>query len=473
MEDCMSSKTITLDPITRISGFLQIKVTIENNLVTSAKSSGMLFRGFEEMLKGRPPLDAIYFTERICGICSTAHSIASTLALENALNVIPDENGKITRDILHGCEFLQNHLRQFYLYCLPDYVDAPDIHPLMPLYHKDYRLPPNEKERIGNNYIRAIKYSRLAHKLLALLGGKAPHNHGVFVGGITVNLDSYKIIKAKSLLDSIKGFVNTYMLQDAYTIAKYYNDYYKIGCGYKNLLSYGLYDDYKIKNITYVKPQTLLKGKKEIFDKNKISEDSYYTIDSKNSIIIDNNSSLENKEAIDKGYTFIKAPRYDGFPMEVGPLARMYLCGDYINGISCMDRIIARVLETKKIISIMEELLDIIKPIEASQRIYNIPDNAFGSGLTDTTRGALGHWVKIKNKKIENYNIITPSNWNLSPKDSSGKYGVLEKALIGTHIEDEKYPAEIGRIVRSFDPCVSCATHVISDKFNPIDIYIG
>ena len=118
---------ITINPITRISGFLEIQIEIENNKVIDAKSSGMLFRGFEKMLKGRPPLDAIYFTERICGICSTAHSMASALALEDILKVVPNENDKMTRDFIHGCEFLQNHLRHFYQYTLPDFVHGPNI----------------------------------------------------------------------------------------------------------------------------------------------------------------------------------------------------------------------------------------------------------------------------------------------------------------------------------------------------------
>jgi len=101
---------VIVNPITRISGYLQIEVEIENNVVVDAKSQGMMFRGFEKMLKGRVPTDAIYFTERICGICSTAHGLVSARALENALNVVPSLNERILRDIMHSCEFIQNHL---------------------------------------------------------------------------------------------------------------------------------------------------------------------------------------------------------------------------------------------------------------------------------------------------------------------------------------------------------------------------
>ncbi len=158
--------------------------------------------------------------------------------------------------------------------------------------------------------------------------------------------------------------------------------------------------------------------------------------------------------------------------MEVGPLARMLLSGLYNNGISTMDRTIARVLEVMKIIEIMEGLLDRVELLPAKQGVYEIPDIAVGEGLIDTTRGALGHWINIEDSKIKNYGIITPTTWNLSPTDSKGITGIVEKALIGTVIQDVREPVEIGRIVRAFDPCVSCATHVLSDKYPSIKMRI-
>lgn len=461
----MSTRTIIIDPITRISGFLEIQVKVENHKVVDARSSGLLFRGFEKMLKDKHPLDSIYFTQRICGICSTAHSVAASFALENALKVFPDENGRMTRDILHGCEFLQNHLRHFYLYTLPDYVDAPEIAPVIPTIHKDYRLPTKIKENIAKHYIEAIEYSKRAHQLLALLGGKAPHNHGVFVGGVTVNMDSYKITRAQSILSSIKNFIEEKMIDDVYTVSEYYKEYFQLGSGYKNLISYGLYDYYNEKDIFYLKPQLSIDGKKYPFNSSKIKVDTYYTM-------CENDDVIACLKDDDKPYSFIKAPRYDGKAFQVGPLARMSLSGNYNNGISTMDRTIARVLEAAKIAEKMENLIKRITPFETSQQKYVIPQVSHAQGLVDTTRGALGHWVRIKDKKIDKYNILTPSNWNLSPKDSQNQYGPVEKALIGTHIENEDNPIEIGRIVRSFDPCVSCATHVITNNYKPKTIVI-
>ncbi|WZL72425.1 nickel-dependent hydrogenase large subunit [Clostridiaceae bacterium 35-E11] len=466
-------KKITINPLTRISGFLEIQVEVENHIVMDAKSSGMLFRGFEKMLEGRPPLDAIYFTQRICGICSTAHSIASAAALEDALRVIPNENDKMLRDFIHGCEFLQNHLRHFYQYTFPDFVNGPKINPIYAPSHKDYRLPENQNKKLSQHYLESIKYSREAHEMLAILGGKAPHNHGVFVGGVTVNMDASKLIKVKSILTSIIAFIEEVMMEDLYTIAHYYSDYFENGRGNGDFMSYGVYDTYQEEVLTYVEPGILLKGKKYPFDERKITENIYsawYVGDQ------DTFSPKEEKAEPDvhkeQAYSWVKAPRYDGYAMEVGPLARMWLSGEYTHGISTMDRIIARALEAKKVASIMKKFLSRIILAPANQKVYEIPDKAYGIGLRGTTRGGLGHWLSIKDQKIEHYTIITPTTWNLSSTDSNGVKGVVEKALVGTYIEDIENPVEVGRIVRSFDPCVSCATHIINKDKSSIHIRV-
>lgn len=465
------SKKIIINPLTRISGFLEIEVEVENNSIIDAKSSGMLFRGFEEMLRGRSPLDAVYFTQRICGICSTAHSMASSLALEDALKVNPEKNDEILRDILHGCEFLQNHLRHFYQYTLPDFVKGPEINPISDTSHNDFRIPDNLNNKIAEDYIKSVKYSRMAHEMLAVLGGKAPHNHGVFVGGVTVNIDSYKLIKVKSLLEAIHDFIINNMVEDVHIIAKYYPEYFRNGIGYKNLLSYGVYDKYEEKDLTYVMPGILLNGRRQEFDPSRIREGIYHAwYVSQSETNKPNQGDIKPDRDKEEGYSWVKAPRYKGYSMEVGPLARMILSGEYTRGISTMDRTIARVLEAQKISEIMKGLIRKVELKPANQKIYDIPNKSTGEGLIDTTRGALGHWINIENQSIKNYDIITPTSWNLSPMDAKGKKGVVEKALIGTEIEDINNPIEIGRIVRSFDPCVSCATHVFSNKKSLVEL---
>lgn len=467
-------KTIKIDPITRISGFLETKVEIEENTIVNAETSGLLFRGFEKMLRNRKPLDAIYFTERICGICSTAHALASTAALENALKVEISVNDSYIRDLMHGFELMQNHLRHFYNLTIPSYVKMPDIGPLHSEQYSDYRLPEEINKKISDHYIRSIQYSRLAHEGLSVLGGKAPHAHGIFVGGVTVNIDAYKLSKVSAIIYIIKQFINEYMIEDVYTIAKYYSDYFEKGKAYGNFMSYGLFDKYLDPQITYVKPSVLINGQKSSLDSNRITENitnSWYTNNKEIEKPTDDTEEFINLSK-QEAYSFIKSPHYDGYSMEVGPLARLILAGEYSGGSSCMDRNIARVLETKKVIDIMEKLAERIQLVPNNQKIYDVPDQAFGIGLVDTTRGALGHWVKIENKLIKYYNIITPTVWNMGSKDGSGRAGVGEKSLIGTKINNIKEPVEVGRIIRSFDPCVSCATHLISDNYEPIDIEI-
>lgn len=446
------AEKITINPITRINGFMEIEADIEKESIVDAKTKGMMFRGFEKMLQGRSPFDAVYFTQRICGICSTAHSMASALALEEALNIVPSQQGRYLRDLLHACEFLQNHLRHFYQFTLPDYVKLPDDYPLFKRDHNDYRFPKDINDKMVNDYFESLEFSRSAHQMLAILGGKAPHNHGVFIGGITSPVSADMIISIKSILYGIGQFIMGKMIPDVYTIGTYYPEYYHMGGGYGNLLTYGSFYDYRDLGTLYVDPLVFSKGRTSPFDPDLITQEDEYAWF---------NEEDEPDRSKSQAYSWIKAPRYDNVPYEVGPLARQWLSGEYGNGISAMDRTIARALEAKKIVEIMQTLIDNLIPGVSMQEEYEIPVQSSGKGLVDTTRGALGHWLYIENREIAFYQIITPSAWNLSTQ-SNGMKGTGEQALIGTPVNNVETPVEIGRIIRSFDPCVSCATHVFS-----------
>lgn len=456
-------KRVVINPVTRISGFMEIDADMEHNVVTDARTEGLLFRGFEQMLEGRSPFDAVYFTQRICGICSTAHSMASSMALEAALGVVVSQQGRYLRDIVHGCEFLQNHIRHFYQYTAPDFIKLPQGNTLFETDHNDFRLPKKKNDLIVQHYFDSLEYSRSAHEMLAILGGKAPHNHGVFLGGITSQATPEKIARLRALLLNIRQFLCDYMLPDADTIAKAYPEYFENGRGCGNLLTFGCFNGYETLGTLYVNPLTYRNGRVTELNPAEITEtvySSWYTARPETYTPFETISEADRTKS--DAYSWVKAPRYRGVPYEVGPLARMWLCGEYRNGISTMDRTLARVLEAKKIADIMLTLLNHLIPGVCLQREYEVPQSAYGAGLIDTTRGALGHWVKINQQVISLYQIITPSAWNLSTRDRDNLPGPGEQALIGTPIRDSDAPVELGRIIRSFDPCVSCATHVYS-----------
>lgn len=454
------TKRIVINPLTRISGFLEIDVAVENHRVTDAMTKGTFFRGFEKMMVGRNPFDGIYLTQRICGICSAAHSVAASHALEDAFQVQVTGLGRMLRDILHGCEFLQNHFRHFYQYSIPDYVKLPEVSSMLSPGHDDFRLPTALNDQIAANYFESMQMSRLAHQTLAILGGKAPHNHGVFVGGIATPPTADQIIAMKSNIQKIHMFIEKKMVPDVYAIARYYDEYFSMGRGPGNLMSSGLFHKYTDLGTLYVDPLVSIQGKIEPFSPDFITEEIPHSWYRGKNIYRPFEEMPEPDMGKKEAYSWVKAPRYQDLPFEVGPLARLWLSGEYRNGISAMDRTIARVLETKKIAEILDRLLDEVTPDISVQKQWDVPERAIGKGIVDTTRGMLGHWMKIDNGVLSFYQIITPSTWDFSTEDTRGVKGTAEQALIGTEIKNLEHPVELGRILRSFDPCMSCATHV-------------
>jgi hydrogenase large subunit len=166
----------------------------------------------------------------------------------------------------------------------------------------------------------------------------------------------------------------------------------------------------------------------------------------------------------ESAYSWLKAPRYQNVPYEVGPLARMWINGDYSRGISVMDRHQARAAEALKVAQAMQTWVAQLNPSAPVYQHYSTPDEATAFGLTEAPRGALGHWVHIDNHKIANYQVVTPTCWNASPKDSAGVHGPLEQAIIGTSVKNLAEPVEVLRVIHSYDPCLACAVHVMRPK---------
>ena len=456
--------TIVLDPITRLEGHLKISVTLDaTNNVTAAEATGNLYRGFENMLVGRVPSDAAFLTQRICGVCPVSHAIASSKATEQAAGFTPTLQGLLLRDLIQGANFISSNILHFYQLALLDYIQGPQMHPWTPGYSQDFRLNPSDSQVLMDNYVAALSIRRQAQEMGAIFGGKLPHVGNIVPGGVTASPTSTDITKFKSYLDTITTFIQNSYKTDVNKLATAYSDYYNIGKGYGNLISYGVFDT----NATGTKlfpAGTVTGGVVGSFAATNIKEyvgHSWYSSPSGS-----NPASAATTPSYGKSgaYTWLKAPRYNGVAYEAGSLARTWISGDYRNGISVMDRHLARYTETSKIATNMQTWLNQVVVGVSGYTKLVAPATGTGIGLTEAPRGALGHWVSVATSKISKYQIVTPTCWNASPMDDAGKVGPIEKALIGTHVANNAQPVELLRIVHSFDPCTGCSVHVMSPE---------
>ncbi|HHW02287.1 MAG TPA: nickel-dependent hydrogenase large subunit [Thermoanaerobacterales bacterium] len=461
-----------ISPVTRLNGFWRLDVKIENHRVVDAFSGGIFFRGLEKILLGRDPRDAVYLTERICGICSTAHAMAASLALEDAFYIEPPRNGIIIRNLIFGADLLQNHIRHFYFLTVPDFAPGPDRPPFAPRYNSDFRLNSAQNREIYENYMESIHMSRAAHDMVTIFGGKIPHNHGILAGGASAPPSGDSVRMFLSLLSRVREFIEQKMVKDAETLAEVYDDYFKIGVGHKNIMAYGMFSHPDKKGEFYFKPGVIINGVREKLDRHSIEEHVKFSWYEEAPPLSPEEGSTQPDTDKPGAYSWVKAPRYKGLAMEVGPLARLIISGDYPESYGTMDRILARVYEARKVAELMEQWaleLEIGKPVFTP---YDMPSEAEGMGMVEAMRGGLGHWLRVGGGRISHYQVITPSAWDCSPRDDEGKRGPVEESLVGTPVEDPDQPVEVGRVARSFDPCLACAVHVIDARGKEKEIEI-
>jgi hydrogenase large subunit len=462
-------KRIIFSPVTRLSGLLSIEVFLDRNRVVDANVSSTMFRGFEWIMRNRNITDAVYLTQRVCGICSLAHGAVAGYLVDAIYDNDINENAQYLRNIMLGADFLQNHIRHFYLFSIPDFVKMPERPPFLGQNLTDARLNKRDNEALVRHYFDSIKASQESHQILSLFGGKAPHQHSFVHGGVSVPVTSDNVNQALALIQSIKEFIISRMIPDTQLISRTYNDYYNIGVTPGRLLSFGLFK-FGLKNQNNLWPAGVLEDGDLLGPKLElISEDISHSWFVKG----DDGNAYEEQIKPNPykpgAYTWVKSVKYDGKSFQGGPLARMILLGRYRGGTSTMDRIYARSLEAFYISQLMEEWLYKLKPGPAPINQKTEPVVTEAAAITDAMRGPLLHRTQIENEQIEKYNIITPTMWNFSPKDDSGQLGPAEDALIGTVIpKPNMLFAVLGRIVRSFDPCLSCATHVIDCSGNVI-----
>jgi Ni,Fe-hydrogenase I large subunit len=511
------SKAAVISPLTRIEGHLAIHAETEaipdspKVKITSARCEGEMFRGIETILQGRDPLDAQQITQRICGVCPIAHGMASLMAQEMAYGIDPTRNGRLAQNLILGANYLQSHILHFYHLSALDFVDIKSIlkyngsdtglkslrawvenavssksvfpaAPFLPRYEVNQYLANDEANwRLIGSYVNALKMRTVAHEMCAVFAAKMPHSTALVPSGVTGEVTLERILCYKSRLDKLASFIETVYLPDLLLAAGAFSDYWNIGASYGNYLSFGNFrmEDKAGPDVRKWMPAgVIINGKLETLDTGKIREyvsNSHYS----------STSDLHPYEgqttpSPDKGYSWLKAPRYDGKPMEVGPLARVMvaymtpgcdwvkkevdgvlasakLTPDKLN--SVLGRHLARGLEAKWLLGQLYAWLDELEIGQPMAKNFTIPKSGKGFGLVEAERGALGHWLTIEDYKIKTYQCIVPTTWNCSARDDKNQPGAVEKALEGTVIEDPQQPLEAGRIVRSFDPCIACAVH--------------
>jgi hydrogenase large subunit len=517
----MSVRKIVIDPLTRIEGHLKFATGVENGVVVDARCSGEMFRGIEKALIGYDARVAQQVTQRVCGVCPYAHAEAASLALENAMGFKPNENGQLLRNLIVGAYHMQDYLLHFYTLCALDFIDITAVvnyngadpallsvkawvqselagkkifpaAPFLPRYKAVYCTNQDANITAIKNYLDAIPVMADICKMVAIFGGKAPHPVTIEAGGVTVTPTVEMIFKYKSLLDKAEEFITRKYFYDVVAVATVFKQYFKEGRGYGNLLSYPFMPDKNGGNFTFEGGSTI-NGKYEPLDVAGITEDtkfSYYKNEKAaggrplefTTLTPIDYEEFKKEHASETGkYSWTKAPRYKGEVMEVGAAARIvntYRSGknpklnalvDKLNaqlGItvndynSVMGRHLCRLITSLTILDRVKKDLQEVVPNKSAYTEKDVPKNAVGYGLTEASRGALGHWIATDDKGyIKNYELIVPTTWNISPRDASDRPGAVEKMLISTKVADEANPMELARIVRSTDPCIGCSVH--------------
>jgi hydrogenase large subunit len=464
-----------IDPVTRIEGHMSVEVTIDQGKVTDARCTGTLFRGFEILLNGRDPWDAPIITQRICGVCPISHGMASVNALESAGNLRAPDNGRILRNLTLGANYIQSHILHFYFLAAWDFMKGPATSPWAPAWDVDIRIPATEP--ITGHLPKAIEARRRAHEMGAIFSGRMPTTNTFVPGGFTAIPTQQSIDKFRAQLVWLSDFIKNVYIPDALALGAVYSDYFSIGQGYKNLLAYGAFDLVAGGAQKLFKPGCTEAGKTGTpvsLNLNEISESvSYSWYDERTNDLHPSQGTTMPMYPKSNAYSWLKAPRYYGKPFETGPLARMWVNSDYQRGISVMDRHIARAYEAQKVAGAMTTWLGQLRPGVSSYTNQTGVTSGSGVGLTEAARGALGHWVSISAGRIAKYQVITPTCWNASPRDDQNLAGPMEKALIGTPVKDANKPIEVLRVIHSYDPCLSCAVHVIRPKRQPVVLRAG
>ena len=521
------AQVISIDPVTRIEGHLRIDVEVSNGVVTDAWSSGTMFRGYEMLIEGKHPWDAQQVMERICGVCPLVHGTAASYSLDSAMGVKLPGNARLIRNLALGANFIQSHVLHFYHLVALDYIDVTavlkytgsdpalkllqanigilaknnDLYPFLPRYESpDYIGEPggpgdaNLATELVGHYVQAFEMRKKAQEMLTIFYGRMPSFVGTIPGGVTTPPTLSNIAAFRSRLHELQAWIADVYVADVKAVATMpaYSAFIKAGDSGGNFLAYGGFDLNQSGSDKYF-PSGVIEGYNLTptgFENQQITESVKYSWY--------NDSTEGLKPAVGKtepqvkksgAYSFLKAPRYNGKPMEVGPLARQLIKKDPVFmalatalGVltppvkfGIIPRIGARAVETLLVALEMDKWLDELT-LGIGSDIWDpkgkeIPNSSNGMGLVEGPREALGHWITISGGKTGNYQAVVPTTWNASPRDHKGVRGPIEEALVGTPVLDPDKPLEVLRVVHSFDPCIACAVHIIHPVTNEVKAF--
>jgi len=479
---------LVVGPFNRVEGDLEVRLTLHEGRVAEAQVSAPMYRGFENLLLGRDPHDALVIVPRICGICSVSQSVAAARALADASGLAVPPNGRIATDLMLATENLADHLTHFYLFFMPDFA--------RPVYAG--RAWFGEVQRRfeagrGEQARAAIAARQRWVQIVGTLGGKWPHTHSVVPGGSARAIDAAERLRLLALVREFRAFLERQTfaapleqvaaLADEAELAAWqaqapaHGDLRlfldvaadtgldRLGRGPGRYLSHGnasapagLWDDAMA---------TL-----SLPDLADVTEDHHHAWLAEDGPPRHPAQGHTRPDA-DKpaAYTWNKAPRLAGLPCETGAIARRLAAGQPLVraavarcGGTVYTRVLARLLELAIVVPQMEQWLATLQPREPFCAAEPRPDAGHepvsGTGLTEAARGALGHWLRIERGRIASYQIVAPTSWNFSPRDARGQPGPLESALVGTPVQDgERTPVAVQHVVRSFDPCMVCTVH--------------
>jgi [NiFe] hydrogenase large subunit len=389
---------------------------------------------------------------------------------------------------------------------LKTFVDSGQLGPFSNAYwgHSAYKLPPEANLMACAHYIEALRLQAKAARMHAIFGGKNPHPQSLVVGGVTCvrDLTPDRIAEFLYITKETQDFIENVYVPDLLAVASFYKDWGAIG-GTSNFLAWGEFPESHDEPASLYMPRGVIMkrdlGGIKMATQDKVTEHvarSWYEDGADKHPYEGETKPLQEDPKYRPGdgkYSWFKAPRYEGEPCEVGPLTRVlvaYAKGHpdikpIVNNVlstlgvdagalfSTLGRTAARGIESLAIGQrtqqwVMELVENIKSGDTATYEPYEMPDSAMGVGLNDVPRGSLGHWVKIEDGKIANYQYVVPSTWNLGPRDMKGKLGPVEESLIGTPVADPKKPLEVLRTVHSFDPCIACGVHVIDPESNQV-----